>query len=164
MPKLGVTTTTTLTLPLGVLAVAEDLRDALLTLRTVEVEGADGTPAAYAHDADYSDRPGTPRPYRAVERALFTVLAEATGSEEHARRVLDEAAASGETIRYAIEEVLGWRVVVTDGAGNPLPGADEEEHEVADGGAGGLQGSEGGATDAGGGDAEHAARVSARRA
>ncbi len=125
MPTLGVTTNTTLAIPLGVLAVAEDLRAALLTLSTIKVEGADGTPTAYVQNADYQNQPGTPMPYRAVERALLTVLTEATGSAMHAQRILDEAHESGQSIRYATEVLLGWRIVVTDGAGDPLPTDDE---------------------------------------
>ncbi len=125
MPILGITTATTLTIPLGVLAVAEDLRAALLALSSVEVDGANGTPHAYAQNADYQDQPGVPMPYRAVERALLTILTEATGSDTYARHILDEAGQSDESIRFVVQEILGWRVVVTDDAGNPLPVNDE---------------------------------------
>lgn len=125
MPTLGVSTATTLTVPLGVLAVAEDLRAALLTLSSVEVSGVTGTSRVYADDADYADQPGVPMPYRAVERALLTLLTEATGSAAHAQHILEEVGASGGSIRFAIEETFGWRIVVTDDAGSPLPGDDE---------------------------------------
>ncbi len=138
MPVLGVTTTTTLAIPLGVLAVAEDLRAALLTLGSVQVDGVDGTRGVYTQDADYRDQPGVPMPYRAVERALLTVLAEATGSASHAGHIVDEAGRRGEGVRDVIEGVLGWQVVVTDGAGNPLPAEEEPgpDGRGPDGGAG----------------------------